>query len=257
MRYESKISGSVGIPSEHRVLLDHVDLREQDYSGRELIQFCAISSRLERCCFQRVRITKAEACFGAGREMSEFIECSFDGARIEMGGGHARFLRCSFRDVDIRNWRGHTLELVDCTFSGRLKRGVFFGAVPPEKQVFLRRDRNEFRGNDFAAMELIDVMFRLGVDLSQQRLPSGSQYLYLPNAARAIMRARAEIITWQPGSDAQRVALTIVNTLGDETSRGQRQLFLRPDDYYSQTTLPREAIDKVFALLRNEVGMTE
>jgi hypothetical protein len=35
---------------------------------------------------------------------------------------------------------------------------------------------------------LIDVSFRTGIDLSQQRLPSGPDYLYLPNAAETMRR---------------------------------------------------------------------
>lgn len=83
-----------------------------------------------------------------------------------------------------------------CTFSGRLRKAVFNGTVPHDTRAMLGREHNEFGGNDFAAMDLLDVAFRTGIDLSKQRLPSGPEYLYLPAAADAIQRARAEVLGW-------------------------------------------------------------
>ena len=251
MRVTAKVVGRINIPKDSCVVLDHVQVRGEDYSCRKLMQFCTIGSRLEDCCFDKTEIMHAQ--FGSGREMSEFIGCSFNSARMTSGGGHTRFVRCSFRDVDLRNWVFcQSTELVDCVFSGRLRKAIFFGTIPiAEERAFLGRERNEFHGNDFSAMKLFDVDFRGGIDLSQQVMPTGPEYLYLADAATTVERARNGLRDWQKGHELQRVALIIVSGLERMVREGQRQLFLRRDDYYSLSdSLPRDAIDKVFSLLR-------
>jgi uncharacterized protein YjbI with pentapeptide repeats len=189
MRIEARSKGRVTLTDDQRVVLDHARLHGEDYSGRRLLQFASIGSQLHACSFDRTQIQSA--AFGSGRETSEFVECSFDGAQIDMApGGFSRFVRCSFQDVAIRNWICLTVEMIDCTFSGRLETAVFNGSVPEDKQAMIDRVSNEFRGNDFSAMDLIDVGFRTGIDLTKQVLPSGGDYLYLPRAALAVAHAK-------------------------------------------------------------------
>jgi hypothetical protein len=173
---------------------------------------------------------------------------------MNMGpGGYSRFVRCSFRNVDLRNWICFEVELVDCVFSGRLRRAVFNGTVRKEKQVLLGREHNEFHGNDFSAIDLIDVGFRTGIDLTQQRLPTEPEYLYLPDAAAAVERARSELIDWEePEPGLRRVALQWIDDLEQDVRDGQQQLFLRADDYYGYSSLPRGAVDKLFSVLRGK-----
>ena len=47
--------------------------------------------------------------------------------------------------------------------------------------LFQTADRRgiEFAGNDFRDANLVDVGFRLGVDLTKQKLPTGDQYFYI------------------------------------------------------------------------------
>src|SRR5207249_3288798 len=119
------------LDDHERIVLRHSQLRGEDFSGRTLVQFAAESARLELCRFDGIRIENAS--FGAGGAPSEYIDCTFDGARLRFGpGGYARFVRCSFRDVDIRDWFCFTVELVDCTFGGRMRRVVFNGTVPAD-----------------------------------------------------------------------------------------------------------------------------
>lgn len=237
------------IDESHCVVLDHDELRGADFSGRKLVQFSSVGSILEACRFDKTKIE--DASFGSGREMSEYIECSFDGARIRFGpGGYTRFVRCSFRDVDLRDWFCFTVELIDCIFSGQLRKAFFNGSVPEEKRGNAGRERNEFRGNDFTAMELIDVTFRSGIDLAQQRLPSGPDYLYLPDAAATLQRARAEVMHWGD-LDLRQPAFAILNSLEEEQAGGQRQLLLRSKDYAGDSNIRKDAVDAVFALLQN------
>lgn len=250
MKYEARIVGRKDVPQDQRVVLDHVRLTGEDYSGRKLIQFCTIGCRLEGCRFVGARIDDAQ--FGSGREMSEYIDCQFDGMHFSHGGGAARFVRCSFRNVELRNWIFNRAELIDCTFTGRLRKAIFSGAVPQQFRADVGRERNEFRGNDFSGMELIDVTFRSGIDLTQQKLPSGSQYIYLPDAGKIVDEALSYAATW-PESKDQKTAMGILNTLADEVKAGQKQLWLRPDDWFGLNSLPRDGVEKAFALLRGKL----
>ncbi|MEX2247854.1 MAG: hypothetical protein WEC75_14355 [Dehalococcoidia bacterium] len=141
--------GKVKIGPASGVFLDHARLRGADFSGRELTYFGAHGSRLEACRFEDTRIESGS--FGAGREMSEYVECSFDGARIWfVPGGYARFVRCSLRNAELYDWFCFAVEMVDCIFSGRIVKSVFNGTVPKDDRRAVRRERNEFHGNDFS-----------------------------------------------------------------------------------------------------------
>lgn len=250
MNFQAKSIGTVKVDDSRRVVLDHVRLHGVDFSGRRLTQFSSAGSSLVACRFEKAVVD--DASFGGGLEMSEYVDCRFDGARIRFGpGGFARFVRCSFREVDLRDWFCFAVELVECTFSGRLRKAYFNGTVPEDKGQYVGRDRNEFRGNDFSGMELIDVAFRTGIDLTEQRLPSGPEYVYLQNAVAAIRRARASVISWQD-LDRRQAAMALIRSLEYELAAGQRQLLLRPKEY---STYPKETVDSVVNLLRNE-GMT-
>jgi hypothetical protein len=103
MEIRARVVARAKIDSEKSVVLSREKLHGADFSGRRLEHFSSEASRLEACRFDKVRIESAS--FGAGRAPSEYLECSFDGARIRFGpGGFARFVRCSFRDVDLRDW---------------------------------------------------------------------------------------------------------------------------------------------------------
>jgi hypothetical protein len=230
-----------------RVVLDHENLHGVDYSGRKLVQFSASGARLEACRFDGTKIE--DASLGSGRDVSEYVECSFNGARIRFGpGGYARFVRCSFRDVDLSEWFCFTVELIDCIFSGRLRKAFFNGTMPEGKREIAGREHNEFFGNDFSAMAFIDVGFRSGIDLTRQKLPSGPDYIYVPDAAEAVQRARASMIGWEDVV-VRRPAMTLIKLLEEDVAAGQRQLFLRPADY---SKLDKDAVNAVMAILRSE-----
>lgn len=246
MSYKAKIVGRVDIPRDRCIVLDHARLIGEDYSGRNLFQFCTIGCRLEKCRFAQTRIEGAQ--FGSGRDTSVFVECDFEGARLDGVGVYCRFERCSFRNVDLSHWICIAAEFIDCTFTGRLRQGVFNGTIPSQFQADAGREHNEFHGNDFSGMDLIDVAFRGGIDLTQQRLPSGPQYLYTPDAAAAIERTRIEVETW-PASEHRETALAILGGLSDEVREGQVQLFLRPAEWVGYGPFTKEGTERLFALL--------
>lgn len=246
MKWHARVVGQIAVPKDSFVVLDHVRARGQDYSGRKLEQFCTIGSRLEACKFNKARVDGAS--FGAGREMSEFVECTFDGARLDMSsGGFVRFVRCSFRSVSISNWRCFGVELIDCVFGGSMRASFFNGTMLSEDQAILGRKHNEFRGNDFSTMDLDDVSFRTGIDLTQQRLPSGPEYLYLPNAGSTLGQTRLDVMQWK-NAEFRQDALGTLELYEHHVMEGQRQLLLRADNHYGSS--PRQAVDDLFALLR-------
>lgn len=207
------------------LVLDRSHQRDADFSGRRLDQFAAIGCSFECCRFEGMSI--GSASFGAGEAVTEYTECSFDGSKLFMGpGGYARFLRCSFRDVEVRNWFCFAVEVVDCVFTGRMQKSFFNGTVPPEDRRVVRRRRNEFFGNDFSSCNLVDVAFRTGIDLSSQRLPEEPDYLYLPEARSVVahLRQLAE------SSDDRNVAVALA-ILELEAEGDQTQLLLRESDF--------------------------
>jgi hypothetical protein len=216
------------VRDHERLVFDHERISGADFSGRRILQLSAQSSRFEACRFDRLQVDHAS--FGSGRSPSVYTGCSFDGARLRAGApGHARFVGCSFREVDLRDWFCFTVELVDCVFTGKLTRSFFNGTVPEDAQSDLKRTVNEFRGNDFRGLTFIDVGFRTGINLLDQLLPEGANYVFVPDAAVAIQRARSRIVHWEDG-ESRRQAMIWLQQLEYDVDAGQRQLFLNRAD---------------------------
>jgi hypothetical protein len=248
MRIKARSKGYLRITDDQCLVLDHARLHGENYSGRTLLQFASIGSHLRACNFDQVRIQST--AFGSGQETSEYVECTFNGARMNMApGGFSRFVRCSFHDVTIRNWKCFAVEMIDCKFSGRLDTAIFNGAVPEDRRAMIGRASNEFHGNDFSAMDLIDVAFRTGIDLTKQVLPSGEDYLYLPQADSAVAQAKLRVASWDD-EQMRRAAMAIIQGLEYGLSGGQQQLLLRASNCYRIACIPRRAVDSLFALLR-------
>jgi len=197
---------------------------DEVYSERKVSSFVAVASQFRRCQFANMAIE--QACFGGGTADSIYSSCTFDGSNIRaIAPGCARFVRCSFRDVVLHEFYCTAVEFVDCIFSGTIRHAFFNGTVPISDQLHVGRIRNEFTGNDFSNADLIDVAFRTGIDLSNQKLPLGSDYLYLPSAADSIRSAEAVVSQWEP--EARRKALVVLDVFARETVGGQSDLLLR------------------------------
>jgi hypothetical protein len=248
MRIEARSKGRITITDDQLVVVDHARLQGEDYSGRKLLQIATIGAHLQACNFDNMQIQSA--AFGSGRETSEFVECTFNGARMDMGpGGFSRFVRCSFHNVTIRNWICFAVEMIDCTFSGRMETAIFNGTVPEDLRAIIGRASNEFHGNDFSAMDFRDVGFRTGIDLTKQVLPSGEDYLLLPHAAAAVAHVKSRVAGWDD-TKMRRAATAIIQGFEYGLLGGQQQLLLRSSDFYGISSIPREAADGVLALLR-------
>ena len=229
MSFSARRVGHLDVSSQDQVVLSGQRLESQDFRGRRLLQFSAEGVRLERCAFDDAVIESAS--FGAGRVMSEYVGCSFSGAKIHMGpGGYARFVDCDFGNAVIENWFCFAVELVGCSFSGRLRKVVFNGTVPPERREVARRSANQFAGNDFSRAKLVDVSFRAGIDLSRQHLPSGPEYTYLEEAGLAVRRAREAFDAWDDPA-AKKRAMGVLRVMEEDVAAGQSQFLIRVDDF--------------------------
>lgn len=218
--------GNVGNDFGERLLFEQQDrLYGADFSSRSLTHFSSNGSSFEACRFDGIRI--GDGSFGGGYAPSLYARCSFDGADIRFGaGGVARFVECSFRNVRLRDWFCFAVELVNCTFSGRIERSFFNSAVTiKELRDSIGRETNEFVGNDFRDAELVIVDFRTGIDLDKQHLPSGPGYLLLSAASVSIERARRYLA--QTGHDVGDEATRVLDGLERDVRDGQDQLFLQ------------------------------
>lgn len=244
MTYSARPVRRARVEPDSRLLLHDSTFSGADFSGRKLTQLSVAGSSFANCRFDRIRAQSAS--LGGGTKTSRYVDCSFDDARMRMGpGGYARFERCSFRNVDLRDWFCFAVELVDCTFTGRLRKVIFNGKPREDQRAIIGRSVNEFRGNDFIGTDLVDVAFRTGIDLTAQRLPDGPPYLYMADAAAAVRRAKIAASAWDD-LDRRREAMALIGALEFELAGGQRQLLLRRDDYrHGQAAVT----DAVFELL--------
>src|SRR5690554_3914366 len=81
-------SRDVFIEDEHKV--------EENFSGLpKHVSFVSVGSTFERCDFRRMR--SRDVSFGAGKKLSRYVQCKFDGSRlVNPDVGLARFEGCSF-----------------------------------------------------------------------------------------------------------------------------------------------------------------
>lgn len=165
MEIRARIKGRIDVPKDAYLTFERRDLVGATFSGRKLNKMLMLASSFTGCEFTDMRVGNW-VTGGARTTVTTYTECVFDRSRIRFNpGGLARFERCSFRDVDLRDWMCFETELVDCLFTGRMRRSFFNGTVPEEFVEALGRTSNEFRGNDFSGMDLLDVGFRTGIDL--------------------------------------------------------------------------------------------
>lgn len=205
-------------------VFQHEVVRDGDFTGRALPRFSASASVFESCRFDSARLKSVS--FGAGTTMSTYRNCSFDNADLDVTpGGFARFESCTFRGTRIRDWRCFAVELVDCVFTGRIDTAFFNGTVPEEDRRYLSRSVNEFHGNDFSGADLVDVAFRTGIDLTQQRLPSGPGYVYIPDAVAVSGELRRRVVTLED-LELRKKLMPHVLGLEMDVEAGQHQVLI-------------------------------
>lgn len=185
MKPEARKVGKID-PSELRLLtIDRETRTGEIFSALKLDGLTVIESSLHQCSFVDVRARSA--CFGAGTKQSTFEDCVFSRCQLTFAPvGNVRLVRCRFEACRLELMIGAQIELIECKFDGTTIRGaVFHGQVDDPAQLRPRRRVNEFHSNDFSGAELEDVDFRGGIDLTQQTLPAGENYLFISDTCKA------------------------------------------------------------------------
>lgn len=220
-----------------------------DFSGRREDEWEFCNSRLENCKFEGLKV--AHFCFGSGFDVTEYVDCSFDGSRIKaINPGNARFVRCSFRDVRLHKWICNTVEMLDCEFTGTLTEVSFDARIIHAEQAELGRSSNTFLRNDFSGAKLVWTGFRGGIDLAEQRLPEGAGYIYLANAEPVVREALSRVGAWVE-RDYRDEVLRYLEVALEEISGGQRQLLLSPYDWTSKSGLRERAFERLTATVKS------
>jgi Pentapeptide repeats (8 copies) len=219
------------------VVFKRARARDVDFSNLVFATFTAERSEFERCEFESVTIRYGPLGLGG----SVFRDCRFDRADLRgVDPGEARFERCSFDDAKIAEWMTHCAEFVGCRFATRIV-GSVFSATPLNCSG--RRKRNEFTGNDLSRAELIDTVFVGGIDLDEQKLPAGDEYIRIRDAAKRLGRARKAVEEWED-ADERRLALVEIEVLG-RFAEEQNDLFVRRVD----ADLPASVARRLWTLL--------
>ena len=208
--------------TDHVLKLENANLRNESYAGRVLAQFVSVGSKFTKCDFRNIKVM--QACFGGGQVDSIYIECVFDGSQIcAKAPGFAVFERCSFENVVFIELNCRNVEFIDCKFSGEIRKGFFNGTTSNEARNALQRHSNRFRGNNFQHSKLGDVAFRTGIDLTQQILPIGEEYLYLLDPETTITHAR---MVREKLTEEEKASLDVLLKLFErDIALGQKQLF--------------------------------
>ena len=215
--------GYVKIPLEGRVFVDHEQVVGVDYSALALKRFGSHGSRFENCKFEGLRLDSLS--FGAGKVPSEYYNCSFDGSTFYANTllGRARFVGCTFRNIRSSRFKLAAGDLIDCVFTGKMDRTQIWGRTGPDADVYGDRV-NTIEGNDFSGVDFGDTDFRFGVDLREQILPTGEDYLFIPDAGQVLARAYKEAVT-MTDLETRAVMIRMIEQHQEYVAAGQRDLF--------------------------------
>jgi uncharacterized protein YjbI with pentapeptide repeats len=227
-----------------------VSMTDVDFGGQKFDPFNAIGTTFVRCRFDRAHLRTG--ILGTVREEtppSRFVDCTFDRTRFgrDVQLNDSRFERCTFTNVKVRGWQAFHAEFIDCVFTGELRDCWFTGMT--KRAMFPKRERNEFRGNDFSHAELIDCSFNYGIDIHAQRWPNGPGYVVLDRFHERITAARAAIARWSDDL-AREQALARLRIMADRAMESQDSAFLRREDWVRN--LP-DVRDAMFRLLEADL----
>lgn len=238
-------------PPRGRVAFERAICQRVDYRGTSWGLFWASESSFVDCDFRDAHLSALglRSTMGAYEGRTLFTGCRFDGADLgDIDLGAARFERCRFDGARIDHWFAFTAEFVDCHFAGRIMGSTFSGRPwgPGAEALRPRRSRNEFSGNDFREVDLIDCSFVRNVDLRLQFWPTGNDYVRFDRARDRIARARIDVGEWtsKPDREAGRVMLDVYSTAGYED---QEEIITRRYDLVP--TISRAVTDRVWALI--------
>jgi len=230
-----------------------IELQEchgDDFSSYGVKRLVAAESRFLRCNFNGLKLDYA--CFGAGTRMSEYINCSFDQARImAVTPGRARFVRCTFRNVHLSKWICREVEMVDCVFAGTLIDMVFDAGLAESSAKELHRRSNEYRANNFEGTKFVSVSFRGGIDLSAQTLPATRGHFVI--GLKEIDLVLERLKSWDRADQVER-AEAYLQVKRSTMEHGQDAVLISPHDKSASGHVARSAHERLIAELTDIVA---
>jgi len=164
--------------------------------------------------------------------------------------GNARFEQCDFSGARIEEWTSSIAEFIDCRFAGKLLRCKFWGRPwgPLGEALRPKRQRNEFRGNDFRDAELDDCSFVGGIDVSAQLWPNSPQYIRLTRLRERIAAAAREIASWPIGPE-RKDAEVMLTVLSEPSELEQDEALFRKGNL----PMAAETQERVWSLLERDL----
>ena len=192
----------------------------KSFSGKEISKFLAVESEFVGCSFEKMKIKNI--CFGAGDKQSRYINCVFDDSEFSSNvPGIARFENCSFKNIKIKKFFCVDIEMINCRMSGEIIQGNFVGI---HRDIDGSISVNEFRDNDFTNLKLGDVGF-IGIDLTAQKLPVGSDFLVILNVEDFLTKVKAEIINIKDLGLSNSIS-NVISMIEMVNEGGNNQLFV-------------------------------
>lgn len=122
-------------------------------------------------------------------------------------------------------------------------------------QDSLDRSVNEFHGNDFRGMDLVDVAFRRGIDLTKQVLPEDDDYVLVADARTAVERACDAVRLWEDDRACELGLARLGHRIRD-VEEGQRHVLLRASEWRTDG-VRRELFRLLTPARRDEDGPTD
>ncbi len=231
--------------------LDALVLERHTYSGekfanRQLCQLVSIGSKFNDCDFANLSIIDCN--FGAGKTPSIYYRCRFDAIRTpHISFGYSQFTECHFSGFDFEGLRISTTDLIRCTFIGRMRNGYIAsmrsGFDPPSLGL---KERSVIQDNDFSEVDFVHFNFKRGVDLTRQRLPTGSNYVLVLNGMQALEKVKQSLLLDDATIDIRTSVMSFLEILSSEAKKGQENIFLREEDFGSMNYLAREFLFNQF-----------
>jgi len=186
VKVKVETKGAASSADLRALTIDHQHKTGERFEGLRLTALTVVESSLSNCVFSRMRTRSV--CLGAGRTQSAFTDCLFEHCEFTFGAiGNARLVRCRFESCSLENLFGTELEVLDCAFpKTTIRKAVFHGQTISAAEWPARRKNNKFTGNDFSSTRFVDVDFRGGIDLADQKLPNSDDLLYIPDTLVAL-----------------------------------------------------------------------
>ena len=180
---------------------ERIDGEEIDASKFEFIRI--VESEIANLT---VRGVSGKFNFGDGFKKSRFERCKIlDGRISDLSLGLADFVDCEFVNCDIANIDSREANLLNCRFSGRIRKGIMF---PRHGDAAEAHGPAIVDGNDFSECAIEESIFRGGIDLHRQKFKSDGSAI-LEDGAEFLRRAQEHFVNRKP-TNALRVWMGFV-----------------------------------------------